>query len=65
MVAIAAMIVAFVTGTYAVLEHFDLLASATCVLGLSFFVFFGVLSYRNESKSRIRKIRKRIYYKQT
>ena len=61
--AIAAMIVAFVTGTYAVLERFDLLASATCVLGLSFFVFFGVAAYQNECKSKITKIRNRIYYK--
>lgn len=40
MSSMGAMVIAFVTGTYAVLAPSVALAVATCVIGLSFFVFF-------------------------
>ncbi|XP_060671399.1 protein ACCELERATED CELL DEATH 6-like [Ziziphus jujuba] len=41
--AMAAMMLAFVTGTYAVLGYSSGLAIAICVIGLSFFIFFFLL----------------------
>lgn len=44
--AMGAMVVAFVTGTYAVLAPFSGLAVATCVIGLSFFIFLFYILLR-------------------
>ncbi|EXB66197.1 Ankyrin repeat-containing protein [Morus notabilis] len=43
MLSMGAMVIAFVTGTYAVLAHSTPLATATAVIGLSFFIFFYIV----------------------
>ena len=51
LVAMAAMIVAFVTGTYAVLAPSLGLAIVTCIIGLTFFLLVVFMFYKVRSKA--------------
>ena len=50
--AIAAMVVAFMTGLYAVLPHSSGIATAICALCCCFFIFFGYTFSKFVSSSR-------------
>nr|XP_034889339.1 ankyrin repeat-containing protein At5g02620-like [Populus alba] len=56
MIGTGTMIIAFITGTYAVLESFLGLAISTCLIGLSFFLLVGLVFHfiRKDLKDNIK-----------